>query len=134
MREGWRGDDHLILFDETEVSAASHRYSISDFLPGFGLVGLRGWGDFIVRDSAGSTFCVPTVPLDPQYLSPFSLPDGAVALQPDVRFESKIKWYVKPIVFGGDPSAGDNCVWVSHEQHAQLVRWWNDQYRALAKT
>lgn len=100
-------------------------------LPGFDVVGLRTWDDFIVRDSAGNIFSVPTVPANPQHLSPFAIPKDAQTLRSDERFQGKIKWYVKPIVFGGDPSLGDNVVWVTHETHAQAVRWWNEQYRAL---
>jgi hypothetical protein len=59
------------------------------------------------------------------------MPPGRVILERDDRFAGKIKWYVTPLVFGGDPKIGDNLVWVSHEEHAQLVRWWNEQYRAL---
>jgi hypothetical protein len=129
MNEGWLGDDYLILFDEAEVESASDRYAISQLLPGYQVLGLRGWDDFILRDSAGQTRSVPTVPTDPKYLSPFPLPEAGLSLHPDPRFSGRIKWYVKPIVFGGDPSVGENVIWVSHEEHAQLVRWWNDQYR-----
>jgi len=52
-------------------------------------------------------------------------------LQPDGRFTGKIKWYVKPIALGGDAGVGENLVWVSHEEHGQLVKWWNDKYLAL---
>jgi len=131
MDEGWLGDDYLILFDEAEVAAASDRYAISQLLPGYQVLGLRGWDDFILRDSAGQTYSVPTVPTDPKYLSPFSLPEVGASLSPDPRFHGRIKWYVMPTVFGGDPRVGKNLSWVSHEQHAQLVRWWNDKYRAL---
>jgi hypothetical protein len=131
MNEGWLGDDYLILFDEVEVESASDRYAISQLLPGYQVLGLRGWDDFILRDSAGQTCSVPTVPTDPKYLSPFPLPDAGLSLRPDPRFSGRpIKWYVKPIVFGGDPSVGENVIWVSHEEHAQPVRWWNDQYRS----
>jgi hypothetical protein len=43
----------------------------------------------------------------------------------------KGKWYVRPIAFGGDPKAEDDIIWVSHEQHAQLVRWWNTLHRSV---
>ena len=95
------------------------------------LLGIAGWDDFIVRDSSSRTYRVPTVPLDPNRLTPFDLPDEPATLQPDARFIGKIKWYVKPIVFGGDPNIGDNLIWINHEQHAQLVVWWNQQYRTL---
>ena len=127
MNEGWHGDDYLILFAESEIGLATDRYGISKQLAGFQLLGLRGWDDFIVQDSAGHTFSIPTVPIDPQYLEPFHIPAGKAALQYDARFAGKIKWYLRPLVFGGDVNEKENCVWVSHEQHAQLVRFWNDK-------
>ena len=131
MREGWHGNDYLILFDEPEVVPASERYELLRLLPGFKALGLLGWDDFIVRNDSGQTYSVPTIPVDTRYLSPLSLPDGGSALHPDPRFSGKIKWYVKPIVFGGDARVGENQVWVSHEEHAQLVKFWNEKYRTL---
>ena len=132
MDEGWYEDEYLILFAEDEIPLASERYGVSSALPGFQVVGLRGWDDLIVRDSGGETFTVPAVPLDAKHLEPFSVPAAPVPLAKDSDKAGKIKWYVKPIAFGGDPSVGQNLMWVTHDQHAQLVRWWNDQYRALA--
>jgi len=131
MREGWHGEDYLVLFDESELAAASDRYEMVRFLPGFVVLGLRGWDDFIVRNKSGETYSVPTVPVDTQHLSPFSVPSQETVLQPDVRFAGKVKWYLKPIIFGGDAGVGENLVWVSHDEHAQLVKWWNDKCRSL---
>ena len=132
MNEGWNGDEYLILFEEGEIVSASDRYAISEFLPGFQVIGLRGWDDLIVRDSAGRIYCVPTVPAVPKCLSPLhSFPKSATDLKPDERFRNVVKWYVTPIAFGGDPNIGSNVIWVSHEQHAQLVRFWNDRYRSV---
>jgi hypothetical protein len=33
-----------------------------------------------------------------------------------------------------DPEDDDNLAWVSHEEHARLVRWWNERYRGLTRT
>ena len=131
MMEGWNGDDYLILFDESEREAAESRYALTALLPGFKLLGLRGWDDFIVEDSERRMYSVPTVPVHTQYLAPYRVPRVNVSLRPDSRFVGKIKWYLKPIAFGGDPELGPNLVWVDHEEHRQLVRFWNDQYRAL---
>jgi hypothetical protein len=38
-------------------------YGIPRHLPGFAVVAISGWDDFIVRDEAGAVFRVPTVPL-----------------------------------------------------------------------
>ena len=46
-----------------------------------------------------------------------------------IREQYAIRQYVKPILFGGDPSAKENMAWVSFEQHAELVRWWAKLYR-----
>lgn len=128
MMEGWQGDDYLILFDEEESRSATGRYRLEDSLPGFWIVGLRGWDDFIVLDGEGNTHTVPTVPLDRKYLEAFSLP-ASMSLRSDARFTGKIKWYVKPLIFGGDPQANENLAWLTHEQHAELVVWWNATYR-----
>ena len=131
MQEGWHHNDYLILFDEPEVTAASDRYAISLWLPGFTVLGLRSWDHFIVKNLAGETFSVPTLPADAQYLAPFIVPAPETALRRDERFEGKIKWYAKPIVFGGAPDVADNLVWISPEEHSKLIQWWNEKYRAL---
>lgn len=130
MNEGWLNDDYLILFSEAEIEDFSKRYGIAQSLPGYTILGLRGWDDFIVRAPSGNTYSVPTVPLDAQYLQELELPKSIV-LEADSRFKGKIKWYVKPLIFGGNPNEKANLVWVTYEQHAQLVIWWNNQYRAL---
>lgn len=132
MTEGWRGDDYFVLFSGSEVLEQSDRYGIAEILPGFRVLGLIGWDDFIVQDAAGATFKIPTVPCDPQYLEPLQLPDPE-KLQADSRFRGKIKWYVQPVVFGGDPNAGDNLTWVAHDKHVSLVRWWNTNIESSAE-
>lgn len=133
MREGWAAEDnYLILFDDAERGPAAQRYNLTSMLPGFALIGLLGWDDFLVRDAKQQLFSVPTVPCVKKHLAPFPEEGLQQALEADPRFTGRIKWYVKPLVFGGDAQAGDNMTWVSHEQHAELVRWWNEQYRALA--
>lgn len=131
MHEGWDGDDYLILFDESESPAASERYGLARFLPGFTILGLRGWDDFIVRDPSGAVFIVPAVPIDHEYLQPFQAPRNDIRLEPDPERSGKIKWYVQPLIFGGDPSVGENMTWISHDDHAEAVKWWNDKYREL---
>jgi hypothetical protein len=131
MQEGWYQDDYLVLFDDSEVRSASERYDIIQLLPGYKVIGLRGWDDFIVQDSNGRTYTVPTLPVIPDYVEPYRAPPEGTVLTPDERFHNRIKWYVKPIVFGGDPKVEGNVTWVSHEQHAQLVKWWHGIYRSV---
>jgi hypothetical protein len=69
MREGWYQEDYLILFDEPESAAASDRYKISQTLPGYQIIGLRGWDGFIVRDSADHIYSILSVVPDPRCTS-----------------------------------------------------------------
>ena len=70
----WHGEDYLVLFDESEAAAVSERYEVLRLLPGFKVLGLRRWGDFIVRNAAGQTYSIPTLPLDTLYLHRFLSP------------------------------------------------------------
>jgi hypothetical protein len=128
MIEGWAQDRHFIVFTDEEAAFATTRYGLHDSLPSYVVAGLLGWDDFIVRNGSGNLFTVPTVPAIGKYLEPFhgQLPNQ---LEADDR-AGTIKWYVKPIVFGGNPEQGDNMIWVNHDEHAELVRWWNSQYQA----
>jgi hypothetical protein len=67
------------------------------------VIGLHGWDDLIVKDPAGLAYTVPSVPMDSGFLARDDLPEAESSLVPDERFFGKIKWYVEPIVFGGDP-------------------------------
>jgi hypothetical protein len=131
MIEGWTQDRHFIVFTDEEAARATTRYGLTDSLGGYTVVGLLGWDDFIVRSTSGDLFTVPTVPAVGKYLKPFhgALPNQ---LAPDDR-AGTIKWYVKPIVFGGSPESSENIIWVTHSEHADLVRWWNTQYQAATR-
>jgi len=130
MNEGWFGDNYYVLFAETEVKFKSQRYGVDTALPGYSAIGLRDWADLVVRDRHGDVYSVPVVPIDLEYLSPCDLPDGT-SLESHSRFTGRVKWYVTPLIFGGDPKAEENVTWVSHEHHAELVVWWNQQYYTL---
>ena len=129
MAEGWHNDDYLILFDEESVPDLSRRYGIATCIAGHEIVGLCGWDDFILRDGNGNLFRIPTVPLDAKYLEPLGFQIQPQQSQPDKRFARKVKWYVHPVVFGGDPSSETNMVWLSLEQHVEAVNWWNQKYK-----
>lgn len=133
MNEGWHNDDYLIVFDPAEVSRLNDAYGIGEYLKGYAAVGLRSWDDFILVDEQKQFFTAPTAPLVLEYLAPFRFPEDLRGLQPDKRYAGKVKWYVTPVVFGGDPSAKENMAWISVEEHAPLVRWWNETYRSVAK-
>jgi hypothetical protein len=121
MREGWQGEDYLILFEESEIVEVTQKYEVAGVLGGYQVVGLMFWDDFILRDNGGSYFTVPTVPLDIKHLAPTRLAIGGAPLVPDDRFKSKIRWHTKPIVFGGHPTSPDNICWITLDQHIQVV-------------
>lgn len=130
MQEGWIGDDYYVLFSPEEGHIATREYRVAEFLPGYAVVGLVGWDDFLLRDLSGVTCRSPAVPLEAKYLHPFSVP-AVSDLQSDPRFTGKIKWYTTPLFFGGDPSEGGNMIWVTHDQRREVVAWWNEKYREL---
>jgi hypothetical protein len=128
MVEGWCGEDYLILFEE-QASSLEAAYALSEFLPGYRLVGLRGWDDFIVADSVGGLFTVPTVPLSTNYLEPLNPEDIQGDIKPEPQLKNKIKWYIQPLIFGGEGKLGNNLTWVTVEQHTMAVKFWNERYR-----
>jgi hypothetical protein len=130
LNEGWFDDQYIVLFSVGEASSATARYRLAEALPGYSVVGLLGWDDFLLRAPSGDTWSSPTVPLIAQHLAPCPVP-SAESLQPDSRYVERVKWYITPVAFGGDPGAQDNQVWVTHQQHAELVVWWNAKYREL---
>ena len=130
MIQGWNNDDYLILFEEqNEAIKMSERYVVSSSLPGYALIGLKSWDDFILQDAKNHFFTIPTVPLDLQYLQPFVFNVDLTKLRADQRFAGKIRWFIKPIIFGGDPSADANTTWLSIDEHVEAVKWWNQFYR-----
>jgi hypothetical protein len=133
MKEGWQNDDYLIVFEHHENEQKELQYGFHRLLPGYHLLGLVGWDDFlVVEQTSHKTFRVPTVPLTTKERKEWRQSVDVAALKPDRRFQGKIKWYLKPIVFGGDPSPGENMTWISHEDHIQAVNYWNEKYSHVA--
>lgn len=129
--EGWNGNEYVVLFGESDISLMSKRYRIQEFLPDHVVVGISGWDDLIIRATCGATYRVPCVPLITEYVEPYVVPTDASKLEQDERFTGKIKWYINPIVFGGSPDSDENMVWLNHEQHAEVVVWWNRKYEEI---
>lgn len=77
-------------------------------------------------------FRVPTVPLRIEEKAEWVTSGDWISLKSDGRFQGRIKWYVQPIVFGGDPKPGKNIVWISHEDHIKAVKYWNEMYLHVA--
>jgi len=130
MTEGWLNFDYVVLFSENERLARSLDYKIAKYLPGFTLVGLYDWDYFLVTDSDGIMYSVPSVPLHVNSVHKFSLPEN-MTLEVDERYVGKVKWYLKPTIIGGNPLDAKNLAWVSQKLHADLVGWWNEKYKQL---
>ncbi|MEM6821526.1 MAG: hypothetical protein AAF558_06265 [Verrucomicrobiota bacterium] len=131
MIEGWQNDDYYILFDDQHESIEmTDRYSFSDYLPGHIVTGLIGWDDFITR-SDNSYFRVPTIPLVPEYLESYEFKIDLANFEDDPKVRGKIKWYVKPLIFGGDPEEDENTTWIDLDSHVDAVKYWNNMYKDL---
>jgi len=129
MREGWHNKDYWSLCeDQKEAERLTAAYGLAEYVPGYFIVGLKGWDDFILANPAGQYFLVPTFPLEQANLAPFHFPTESLRLESDDGFTKKIKWYVKPIRFGGDPNSKENIAWLSQDEHVQAVRYWNKFY------
>jgi hypothetical protein len=126
VKEGWAGNDYLILFFGAERGDWTSNYSVAKRLPGFELIGICGWDDLIVAGPNGVLYRVPAVPMRVDKIQLYEFPDEFV-LRPEPELVGKIPWRIKPMAFDGDIYDKENVALVSLEEHAQLVSWWNDQ-------
>ena len=54
MREGWCNDDYWSLCeDQKEAERLTATYGLSEYLPDYFIVGLKGWDDFILTNREG---------------------------------------------------------------------------------
>tara|TARA_B100000941_G_scaffold76825_1_gene52385 strand:- start:162 stop:578 length:417 start_codon:yes stop_codon:yes gene_type:complete len=135
MKEGWHENTYLILFEAEEIRQRGLDYKIEQHLPGHSLLGMCSWDNFIVReDASGKLFLVPTLPIKPENLVPWldKLPDSE-SLEHDDEVFKKVKWYLDPVIFGGNPEPGDNMVWITHKDHVDAVNYWNHIYDNTVK-
>src|SRR5438034_11282170 len=100
MAEGWCGDDYLVLFEQDALSL-EQAYGLTAALPGYHLVGLRGWDDSIVQDRAGARFTVATVPLLARYPKPETIPKAKP--QRDDRIRGTPNRYHPHMILLSDP-------------------------------
>src|SRR5690242_10956784 len=111
MREGWCNDDYWSLCEnQGEAEHLTAIYGLAEYMPGYFIVGLKAWDEFILADREGQYFLAPTVPLEQGSLAAFHFPSEALRLKADDRLTGKIRWYVQPIRFGGNP---ENLTWLS---------------------
>jgi len=92
MIEGWSGDDYFIVFEnEDESHQFSAAYDLATYLPGFRLVGLKSWDDFIVISPVGDSFLCPTLPIEKKYFEPLDLGALPTTYSADAKLAGKIK-------------------------------------------
>ena len=128
MKEGWADDTYVIAFDDDEALHVTSLYGIENYLPGHIVVAIVGWDEFIVRNKTGGLLRVPTIPLVQNYVEKLpSMPDTS-RLIASPEHTGRIKWYVKPLIFGGDPGDASNIEWVDMQSHQKLVQFWNNRY------
>lgn len=137
MKEGWYGNDYLILFEDKEIPARGQDYNLARYLPGHALLGFASWDNFIVREEkTGRLYKALALPIGLDYREPWEIDLNAASaqLERDARYHGKIKWYTHPVIFGGDPEPGDNMIWIPHKEHAEAVLYWNNIYTNMANT
>jgi hypothetical protein len=132
MKEGWSSTKYWIIFENEEIIELTRRYDIAKYLKGYRILGLVGWDDFILEDKNNNHYTVPTIPINRKFLEPIDY-SSSLRLEDDVNLRGKIKWYIKPLIFSGDPNAKDNIIWINMDEHIKLIKWWNDRYVENAK-
>jgi hypothetical protein len=129
MTEGWIDNTYYIFFDSIEETAVTLAYHLGEYLPGFFLTGIKGWDELILRDSSGKHFLIPSLPLDKRFLEQYDFKIDPKKIITDDKLTGKIRWYIKPLIFGGDAVSEANILWVNLAKHQELVIFWNDLFR-----
>jgi hypothetical protein len=130
MKEGWIDDTYVILFEgDDEQAEITEGYELQRYLPGYRIQAISGWDDFIIKNREGEQYRVPIVPLVQKYLEKQEQAKENREIEADARFAGRIKWYIKPVIFGGDPNSEENMTWIDLKTHQEYVKWWNNLYQ-----
>ncbi|MEM9400752.1 MAG: hypothetical protein AAF984_11140 [Verrucomicrobiota bacterium] len=129
MQEGWLGNEYIVLFEEDEISQKSVAYNVEQLLPGHRILGLISWDDFLVVDQATEqVYRVPTIPASLMNRKIWTADIKTDEFCHDQRYTGKVKWHVRPTALGGNPESSKNLVWISHDEHPELVKYWNEMH------
>lgn len=136
QREGWIGDEYVRIYAEVERSRIGKLYDFATFLPGYEVWG--SWGlDALCLAPDNRLYSVDWIPLEEsfrkeRYASIATFEDDIARLQETSsayeHFRKEVH-FVKPIVFGGDPS--ETPMMLDQASHAEVCRFWNATYRRL---
>jgi hypothetical protein len=127
MKEGWNSDKYWILFNKEEIPIITRRYNIEKFIKGYKIIGLMNWEDFILEDKNGKHYLMPTIPIDLKHIKAIEYSE-ITEFKEARKYKGKIKWYIKPIIFLGNPDDKKNISWINLEEHVKMVKLWNDKY------
>lgn len=137
--EGFLGEEYIILWRAEELAQLNKAYEAERYAPAILLFGSSGGGEAYGFDTHAEPACVvrlPFIGMERRHLGPvtrdftdlfsrgaaLSMREQHRPLQREMELVE-----IKPIIFGGDPVDPENKMWVTREQHIELVRYWNRQ-------
>lgn len=130
MNSGWNDEIFYNLFEDNEIKMFNQKYILTNKPNEYKIIGLYFWDDFIV--SKGQELVkIPTIPFDLKYEEKIEINLENIHLDNDKKINNYIKWYNKPLIFGGSPELDDNIQWINIEHHIELVNFWNKKYREI---
>jgi hypothetical protein len=136
QREGWLGDEYVRVYAPSDRSRIAKLYEFQASLPGYEPWG--SWGlDALCLGPDSRLYAIDWIPLEEsfrkqRYLNATALEEELTRLHeatPAYEHFQKEVHFVKPIVFGGDPSEAP--LMIDQAQHAELCRFWNQTYARL---
>jgi hypothetical protein len=128
---GWlRSDLFLILWSATEALKLNQEYQATLFVPSIRLIGSNGGGEAYGIDEGGRIVSIPFVGMRPELVK--EVAPSFDSLLRSVRVVSAVNQgepaeivEIKPILFGGNPTAASNKTALNRESHVDYVRYWN---------
>src|SRR4051812_12487051 len=145
--EGFVGQSYFRLYPVENLAKLNAAFGVQEFAPGLVIFGSNGGGEafaFDMRTSAPGVVQLPFIPMAYEYIierSP-SFADFLVRMaRPDPGDHRTLPTHINPdtlgkeiheitpIVFGGSPTDPANKAYLTTEQYAEYVVWWNRTYR-----
>ncbi len=141
--EGFAGETYIVLWRAEELADFNREYEVDQYAPGILLIGSNGGGEafgFDTHDAAMPVVRVPFVGMDRQLaiavgdsfssslgeLAKVKVSDSKKAAElPGEKYRGMELFEVKPVILSGDPVDPQNKIWVTRQQHFELVRFWN---------
>lgn len=136
--EGTLEDGYIILWKSEELIPFNLKYEVKQHAPGVFLFGSNGGGEGYGFDSLAEmkVVQVPFVGMDRRHIEVLAptftdfFRTGRVSevrddtADPSRRSGMEI-FEIQPIILGGDPVDPENKIWLTRDQHFEIVRYWN---------